>query len=536
MKKISDNYFTLEPHEFVWYTHGVLEGVPGIKPLFDPTTGKVLSVDLHRTHLPLLTELEGKWLDEQVCSPISAALSLPFKLRPYQQKAVEIARSRPTTGLFHDLGLGKTAIVLASMDYPAVGVCPTAAIKVWEDEAKRFGLTTQTLKGIKGSGSSILPGKDLYLVTYGSCAAWLPYFRRFGSGPRIYSKFADEAHALHLKKSNYSQAFNSLVAPQTLLATATPMRNRMKSLHGLLEGLAPGAFGYRAEFRERYAGAYTNELGYLVDGLPSNQQELADRLTEVIVYESWSNPTLQHIRPKNIRKQLDVKVPVAHICEALQVAIKKAFGTFRGQDGLGGIQMAYLTAQRTALGDAKVQAVTESEEMDKLMDRHPRIIWWVYHKEAARLMWECLKKKRRRPVDWVTGSTQEKTRNSILDEWEHGDSSEGRDLVATMSSLNSAVNLVTAQAAVVIEQSWAPIELQQLEARHHRPGNKYPEVYTYYFTVPNTIDSRISRALIEKIEDHESTFGASSQKAQMLMLLGHSPLEDEIGFLQSFQL
>jgi len=531
MKKISEHLFSLAEEEFMWYTEGPLRNVPGVKVLFDPVTNEPLSVDISRSHLPLL---EGKWiqLNGNPPSPNLTSIKYPFSLHLYQQQAIDFARSRPASGLFHGLGMGKTVIALGALDYPTIGVCPTAATKVWAKEAKKLGLSIQILKGLSGQSSKIEKGKDIYLTTYGSCHVWLPLFRKFGAGPTVYSKFADEAHGLHLKKGKVSQAFNSIAVPQTILLTATPVRNRLKSLHGLIEGLEPRGFGYLSEFRARYCGSFINEHGFLVDGNPTHTEELAKRLTEIAIYESWLNPDLQHLRPTNIRHSLDIDIPIRKRSQALQKAISRAFDTFRGKDGQGGIQMSYLTAQRAAIGEMKSKAICTSPIMDDLMDQHPRTIWWVYHKESARLLTETLKAKGRRPVDTVTGATTDKARDRILEEWEEGDPLEGRDLVATMSSLNSAVNLVSAGAAVVLEQSWAPIELQQLEARHHRPGNSHKEVHTYYFTVPNTIDSKISRALLEKIEEHEAAFGASDQKAQMLMLTGLDSMSDKQSILK----
>ena len=62
-----------------------------------------------------------------------------MKLRDYQRLAVDFVQQRSRSGLFLDMGLGKTAIVLSSLrpsDLPALVVAPKrVAVEVWPEEA-----------------------------------------------------------------------------------------------------------------------------------------------------------------------------------------------------------------------------------------------------------------------------------------------------------------------------------------------------------------------------------------------------------------
>ena len=525
LRKVSKNYFALDSAFFHLYTDGPLRGVPGIRIVRNSDTSEILGIDLHLTHLALL-EIKGEDFTD---FPLTQTeLNFPFDLRTYQQEAVEFARTRKNAGLFHDLGLGKSAIALASIrEFPAILVCPNSAIHVWEREARQAGIQTQILQGHKSSAKALNENIDLFIVTIGSAHRWLSLFRKYAMGPTVKTKIFDEAHALHIKESKMYQTFTSVGTEQTLILTATPMRNRLKSLHGLLGTLTFGAFGSRSEFRVRYCGASPGEYG-LVDGLPTNTEELAQRLTEIVCTESWTNPDIQHLRPQLIRERIKADISIGDRRDLLHRAMATVYNQFTGMDGSGvsGTTLAFLTAQRVEIGKEKAKWLGESGLLDEFQEKHKRVIWWAYHKKGAQIIRDSLKRFGR-PIDYITGDTSLVVRERVLKEWQDGDPTDPRNLVCTISSMNSAVNLITAEACVTAEQSWAPIELQQLEARHHRPGNKHKTVYAYYITIPNTIDDRISQVLCEKLQDHETILGESSQKEQMQTLIGQENWADE---------
>lgn len=532
LKRVSENFFSLDKAFFGLYTQGALREVPGVRVYTDPVTDQIAGIDLHRTHLPLL-EGGQAYLQEHSPFVTRPLVSFPFILRPYQNQAIKFIHNTPNTAIFHELGLGKTAIALAGIrQLPVIILCPTSAIRVWSKELDQVGLSYQVLQGCMGGVSDIDHTKDAYIITYGSAHLWVPCFGTNRVGPHAQCLIIDEAHAVWLKFSRLTQVITSIHVPQILALTATPFRNRLKSIHGILSTLTGKAFGSLSEFRRRYCGAYHNADGYLQDGASTHTDELIARLSSIVSTETWNNPEVQHLRPRLHRHSILADIPIQDRSDALQEAISKAFGAFRSKDGAGlsGAQIAYMTAQRVAIGRMKAEWLAKSSIMQAYSEEHGRVIWWAYHKNSARLLYQALKTYRV-PVDYVTGETSSKVREQVLIEWEEGDPETPRNLVCTIGSLNSAVNLVTARASFCIEQSWAPIELQQLEARHHRPGNAHHEVHATYLTALGTIDSRMTQRLLEKLEDHEAVLGDSSQKGQMLALLGREKLEDPLELL-----
>jgi SNF2 family DNA or RNA helicase len=150
---------------------------------------------------------------------------------------------------------------------------------------------------------------------------------------------------------------------------------------------------------------------------------------------------------------------------------------------------------------------------------HPRSIWWCWHKDLAQELAKTIKEKVHKKVDLVTGSTTPAKRNKVLHEWKYGDPGDPRILVATIASMSAACNLVTAEAAYFLEYDWAPLNIAQAEKRHHRPGNKHPTVYSYYFYIPGTHEERMLNTLLEKIEQQEEILPARDNKEQVMSIL-----------------
>ena len=332
-------------------------------------------------------------------------------------------------------------------------------------------------------------------------------------GPNILGLLVDEAHALHLWSGRPTKLINSIMRDQTILLTATPTRNRLVSLHGLLDVIAPGSWGNRGEYRERYCGASYSDHG-LQDGEPSHVEEMSARIREVACWESWTSPRVQHLRPELVTEVIPLEMDHDELYDLTKAALTRAYQGKVNQLS----PLPYQTAQKAVAGEAKALWLTTpgpgQNLLEGLLASHDRIIFWCWHKAVAHKLYDVL--QRLRPCDIVTGDDLTVKRTKILEEWQTG--SGERVLVATMGALSTAVNLTTAQAAVFVELSWAPIDIQQAEARHHRPGNRNEKVYSYYLTVPGTIEDRIAEVLVEKLEQHEEIFGCSSQHDQILSL------------------
>lgn len=444
----------------------------------------------------------------------------PFTLRDYQKEAVEFCTARTASALFHDLGMGKTAMALASLEPPALVVCPSTAIYGWKSSAEAWGMKTQVLQGNStGRQNTIRRDADLYLTTFGSSAQWVPLFRGgLGHGPYLHTMIFDEAHNLHKVSLQATKACAAVRRRRTISMTATPLRNRMPSLWGILNATAPKAWGTKHHFLERYAGASPGEYGGQVLGFLTNEEELASRLSEFAIRRSLEEPEFRPIRPRLERERITIKLDIQQRKALFSEARKSAVSKYT-RGNLNPTQLRYLSAQRQLMGRAKLEWLEAHKEIvyDECKAAR-RILWWFWFREHADRFVSLLDGLGV-PVDVIHGGTTAKARSRILEQWEHGDPEEPRILVGTIGSLNAAANLLTCRTAVFVEVDWAPINIVQAEKRHHRPGSKFPVVSAYYLVVEDSIDEDIAERLLEKVEEAEHIFGRSGQIEQMNSIL-----------------
>jgi len=521
MRTLNSDWFSLDAGEVALYPV-VCEGIiPGIRIHFS-SSRRVEAVDVHRNQLPVL---DPTLEPPRGGSSVVSSVQFPFELRDYQQEDIAFARDRAGSLMFHALGMGKTPIGLGAADFPAAVLCPTSAITVWLNEAAGAGLKTQVLHGLKSSSSDIDHSVDLYIITYGSAHRWMGYFRAISGGPELHTIIADEAQMLQKKALKWSQAFRSIARKRTILLTATPMRNRLRSLWALLDAAHPRAWGSQYEFRRRYCDAYDGDYG-LVDGGVSYPDELAARLGAVSVRRTWDDPRLAHLRPTLNRSRLDVEITAADRRRVFDAAVEGLRDNLKSRDGKGdGMQIALMGRLRRQIGLLKAQWLATGHHpghtetpLEQVLSEGDRVIFWVWHKENAEYLYRKLKDMDY-PVDKVTGESLSKKRREVLHEWQYGDHTQPRALVATIGALNAGVNLTTARVAVFIEYDYAPLMVQQAECRHHRHGSKFDEVYAYYLQVPGTIDERMAEVLLEKTEEAEAILGSDSQTEQMRLLV-----------------
>lgn len=517
MQQVSPGLFSLDGFELSG-REWILD-VPGSRPYFD-REGNLVSVTMPRNIAALLGPAPGL-LPSSPTPPQQGGSGPP--LLPHQVEGIAFCRGREHSLLLHDLGLGKTFMILGAVDAPALGLIPTAAIQPWVRACGQLGASCCVLHG--DTPLEVLDGGfDVYLTTYGSAEKWMPHFRRVGRGPRLRTKFADEGHILHRMGLNASQAFRSVWSPRTIIATATPVRNRLPSLWGILDASQNRAWGTRNDFLVRYAGATPSTYGGLELGELTHTEELLTRLRQVAIRRSWAEPEFANLRPDLERRIVPVNVSKSELRHIVDTSLHKVQSTARTGSS---DTIKYLSAQRESASRLKLEVLSRSKYIHRQVEKHQRVIIWWWFKGPAMLHTRRLQSELDVPVDFVSGDTTPKDRARILDEWESGDHTKPRVLVATIGSLNAAVNLVTARAAIFVELDWAPISIIQAEKRHHRMNSRFERVYVDYLIAEGTLDETISRALLKKAEETELLFSGSGLDQMRTLLELEDPSDEE---------
>lgn len=509
MKLIGNDWFALDTEEIKRYvsTARGLSSIPGVRVWgappnrgwLSPVPAETLKVDIHRSHLPLLSglTLTGTQHGDHHAIPVASR----GWLRPFQLEAVSWLRQRHGAILALDLGGGKTATATAAADLPIVVGVPVSVIDVWKTECRRNGWTFHVCRDVEELKTTLKLGKtDCYILPYSMADKLAGYF----TSHRMGTVLCDEAHTVANKYVTWSQAFRGIPRDRTYLITATPMRNRLVSLWGLLDAACSKGFGGRNEFRARYCGAAASPYGGMIDMERTNVDELASRLTEVVY--------------KRTRAQMAIPLP-AHHRNVVELRVARKFPTLseilNGISAPTGAHLTIINELRQHISAEKARAVP----VGHVQLTHHRVVWWIWFRETAKILEERIKAFNI-PVDVMTGDAPTAKRTRILEEWSSPDKlHEPRALIASIAAASTGISLSNARAAQFVDLDWTPLNLLQAEKRHHRFGSLLPELWTTYYVVPGTVDEAMALSLMEKQGESEGALGKDGSLEQMRSLL-----------------
>lgn len=431
-------------------------GVPGLR--FEK--GKY---QVHRTHKPLLPDYKQNQIS-------LSTFEYPYTLRPYQVDDVKFMRSRSGVLNANPMRSGKTCEAISSHD-PSKGplfvVGPLASRYVWNAWYKRrfpngkvINLTTRTFDPDK------LEGFDFYFINYDILNSWQP--TRMDLGTIVF----DEAHFLTNGKSKRTQAAGWMAtrAQYKYFLTGTPIWNRPVDIYHILHMIAPGAWGSRYQFAQRYADATYETFGYVKYGT-SNEEELQARMSEILIRRSLESIVPQ--LPQVIRTTKVVELEPSQLNFLEKILPKKTTA------------IAEYVAFRRQLGIYKIQITVDT--VTKYLDDNSHVIVWTWHKNVA----ETLAKELN--TNCITGDTDISQREKIISTWKEF----GGPLILTLGVGQTAIDLSEAKVAVFAEVDYTPAVIGQAEMRGWSPDHNLELVY---ITTNHPVDALIVRALRNKVD------------------------------------
>lgn len=491
-------------------------------------------LEVHVSHLPLLPGWSG-------CAPTHTSTPAPpfplsqewwDELRPEQQEAVAIIRSRCGTVLGDDLGAGKSRIALGAADYPAVVFCPKSAIIVWEDEATYAGLRYRVLSGRVANVEVFKEDVDLWILPWSVAGSWAGFFSSVGMGPNVKTKIGDEIHEIQKNVTSSAKSWKLVDCDQTIELTATMIRNRLRSLWSVLDGAQTKAWGSQYDFRKRYCAATEGDYG-LEDGEPTDESmdRLRRRLEACVIKRTREELGL--VIPPLDREVIEVEMSNSEKLILRQEAHTAVTDSrFWAQGTTGGVQLAWATELRQRLGMIKARAAVPV--IAERLNEWRRAVVWVWHNDVAEYLAERLVRDVRCHVSQVIGSTLDKTRKRVLREWKLGDIDPKvpEVLIASIGACSSAVAFLTTGLMIFVEQDWAPLQMVQAEKRIHRPYQRHDQCLAIYLTTgEGTLDHEITKTLVEKANETEALLGPDGQADQMRTILGIDIQESDRDFM-----
>lgn len=440
-------------------------------------------------------------------------------LRNYQSVAVDYLlksaqAGRSGAGLFYEVGLGKTRIVVEFIDRFVVNgnaggknarrsprvlyICPASL---------KYATKAEIQKWRKDYSVSVVNGtpadrdkqwKEPALITIVNYETFLR--DKYPKSVNWDLIVCDEAHRLANTRAKSSKAIRELGANFRIAMTGTPVSNRPDDLFGIMEFIAPGTLGSYWNFQMRYC--IKNYFGATV--AYKNLEELATRtsswyirktklecLTELPqVMNTYVEIELSAKERKlydQIRKQL--------VMELLPEDTSKISLASLGNSLVRLTRLKQVTGGMELVGENK-----ESSKIDALKDTleaipdEDKVIIFTQFATLVPLIMDALVAKVS-SIRVITGDVPVTRRQEIVEEFSDPKST-ARILIGT-EAISEGLNLQAANHTIHMDMPWSIQKMTQRQGRTHRMGQTKP-VTNYYLIATNTVDEYVSKVLYKK--------------------------------------
>ncbi len=456
---------------------------------------------------PELDDLLGRMRAARSLDP-ERPPELAAELRGYQLEGFRwMARLASWGGggvLADDMGLGKTvqAITLLcarAASGPALVVAPTSVVPNWIAELGKFApsLRPRLYRTLRDREEALALGpNDVLVASYGLVARDAALL----AGARFSTLVLDEAHAVKNAATRRAKAVRGLAADARFALTGTPVENHLGELHSLLRAVLPGLLGSWEQFRDRFA------LPIERDGDASRRAALAALL----------RPFLLRRRKRDVAAELpprtEVEVPVElsaserRLYEDTRLA---AVGHLAGLapeapekrrfEVLAALTRLRLLSCHPRLADPQSQVPSSKlsrllELLDELRAEGHRVLVFSQFVKHLSLVREALDDRRIRYL-YLDGATPAGERGRLADTFQRG---EGGDLfLISLRAGGTGLNLMAADAVVLLDPWWNPAVEDQAADRAHRIGQTRP-VTVLRLVTRGTIEEAILRLHADK--------------------------------------
>lgn len=518
-----------------------------IKSLMDTFTDLHIAEDVWDYLEQMRSHQEDVILSTQDEEPLSPQ----DKLWPFQRASVRFLDSVGKGILAHEMGLGKTPISCAGIDYLGLArvviVCPNSVKWSWVDHlvdwAKRDDIYVMESSSVAALGNAaVLTGssqhRDDSLSEILSCQEEFILILNYDQA-RIHQKtlryfdydlvIADEAHRLKNRKAQRTEAFKR-IASKTVrlwLLTGTPIRNNYMDIWTLLNLCDPIRFSSYWHFmgifmettRDYWSGAPTPV------GLRDKQG--FNSMLSCYTYRKTKQEVLPDL-PNKIYQ--DYKLPLNPQQEKVYKTMEKEFLAVVNQaviDGKDFTEILYapttisqiIRLRQICLTPELIGGVADSAKIDALLD----ILSDVLHSRGNAIVFSFFKGflpyvakiliNYKVPFGYITGDQSSSQRALAQKQLESG---EIKVILGTGQAMGEGMNLQAATTAIFCDVDWVPAVNEQAEDRIHRGDiHQSPLIIRLYH--PNTIEADIAAACRIKKNIIDSTTGAVESIRQMLL-------------------
>lgn len=422
-------------------------------------------------------------------------------LRLYQNEAVAHLLQYGESGalLADSMGLGKTAVALSAakrIGGKTLVICPSYVRGVWWNGATGGEIRkwwpeiegdvclpegVKALKGWRGNPSITVIHPDILY-------AWVEQIKEWGPEVVIF----DEIHMFSSEKTRQSKAAAEIAKGCKIRwgLSGTPLTNRPRDLHNVVELLSPGRFGNFFAFCLRYTNAHQKDVGegplkktvWDFNGR-SNLDELNGRLSHFMLRRTVEDVGLE--LPPKTRQTIwvDVRAKGAICTTENKRALREAL-------------------DRSA--DAKMPAALQLVLDHGKAGGKVAVACWRRH-VAEYIEENC--RREGLQTGLLHGGVSSKVRGKTIERAREAKG--GFILCTTIDATQSGIDLTFCNVGVFVELTYEPHEILQWEARFHRPGQTLP-VLIQFVIGKGTSDELIAKAVVDKLDVFGKAIGKTA--------------------------
>lgn len=435
---------------------------------------------------------------------------LVWKTAPWRHQEAGVAKWLKVKrgALYHAMGAGKSAEALAGIAQlfrkglakRALIVSPLSVFVEWPKQFERhatagtFHIIRDTKKGRKLLEE--LPEQAIVLVNYEKLVSL---------EEAITGKFeiiiADEATKIKNPSAQRTKMLARLTkeTPYVLIMTGTPVSKNLVDVFGEFMVMDNFWFGKSFwMFKQRYC-AMGGWMGHQIVGY---QRE--DELRKIIDFPSHrvtKAEALPNLPPKVYEERVCEMTPEQRkiykdtvkkfLIEFQQgtIDIKNAASRIVKLQEIANGFVIDAAGQTIEISDTKLDCL--SETLEEIEDGE-RVVVWCRFKRDVRRIEELLGELRPdREAFVLSGDVVGRKREECLETFKV---TEGSSLVAQIQTGGLGIDLTCSHFALIFSNVWEYALREQMEDRHHRPGQQNAVTYIDFVT-ENTVDRKVQRVL-----------------------------------------
>ncbi|MBT2230559.1 DEAD/DEAH box helicase [Nonomuraea sp. NEAU-A123] len=446
---------------------------------------------------------------ERRLQPMATPAGLDATLRPYQERGLAWLSFLSELGLggvlADDMGLGKTVTTLALLvhersETPTLLVCPMSLVGNWQREAARFapGLRVYVHHG-SGRDAQAIGEADLVITTYGTAQRDLETLR----GVEWRRVVCDEAQAIKNSGTLQSQAVRAIPTGTRLALTGTPVENHLAELWSIMEFANPGLLGSRSRFRTRFQ-----------EPIEARQDEQA-----MHALKRATGPfVLRRVKTdKSIISDLPEKMEVKEWCvltpeqaSLYQAVVDDMLGKIDDSEGIErrGLVLAamaklkqvcnhpaHLLKDGSLLSGRSGKLARLEQLAEEIVAEGEKALVFTQYAEFGTMLQPYLAQRLDRPVLWLHGGLPKKTRDRLVDRFQHDD--EPMLFLLSLKAAGVGLNLTAANHVIHVDRWWNPAVEDQATDRAFRIGQR-KNVQVRKLICAGTLEERVDEMIERK--------------------------------------